>query len=300
MTQWYYSDAQRAQLGPVTADELAALHGRGQLPPDALVWREGMAGWRPWREMMGEVIAGSPAGLPASVAPAEQGTAVSRAETERSVYAPPLARLEAAPDRAPTGRIVHGGLWKRFAARMVDGVVVAMVLYALWLPLVFLGGGLDQPPGDPAAGAAATVLVLLIYPLSLLIPMVYYGWMQSSRRQATLGKLAVGIKVVRSDGRPVSFWRSALRELMYGLFGMVTCGTGPLIIGVMVAATERSQGLHDMASDTLVVDKFAFTDRPDLQDASLGTPAIVIFVLFGLLLVVATAAIVFAIAVGGR
>lgn len=299
MTQWYYSDAQRAQHGPVTADELAALHGRGQLPPDALVWREGMSAWRPWREMMGEVIAGSSPGT-ASATPVDDGAFVPYAETERSVYAPPLARLEAAPDRAPTGRIVHGGLWKRFAARMVDGIVVAMVLYALWLPLVFLGGGLDQPPGDPAAGAAATVLVLLIYPLSLLIPMVYYGWMQSSGRQATLGKLAVGIKVVRSDGRPVSFWRSALRELMYGLFGMVTCGTGPLIIGVMVAATERSQGLHDMASDTLVVDKFAFTDRPDLQDASLGTPAIVIFVLFGLLLVVATAAIVFAIAVGGR
>ena len=299
MTQWYYSDAQRAQHGPVTADELAALHGRGQLPPDALVWREGMSAWRPWREMMGEVIAGSSPGT-ASATPVDDGAFVPYAETERSVYAPPLARLEAAPDRAPTGRIVHGGLWKRFAARMVDGIVVAMVLYALWLPLVFLGGGLDQPPGDPAAGAAATVLVLLIYPLSLLIPMGYYGWMQSSGRQATLGKLAVGIKVVRSDGRPVSFWRSALRELMYGLFGMVTCGLGPLIIGVMVAATERSQGLHDMASDTLVVDKFAFTDRPDLQDASLGTPAIVIFVLFGLLLVVATAAIVFAIAVGGR
>ena len=299
MTQWYYSDAQRAQHGPVTADELAALHGRGQLPPDALVWREGMSAWRPWREMMGEVIAGSSPGT-ASATPVDDGAFVPYAETERSVYAPPLARLEAAPDRAPTGRIVHGGLWKRFAARMVDGIVVAMVLYALWLPLVFLGGGLDQPPGDPAAGAAATVLVLLIYPLSLLIPMVYYGWMQSSGRQATLGKLAVGIKVVRSDGRPVSFWRSALRELMYGLFGMVTCGIGPLIIGVMVAATERSQGLHDMASDTLVVDKFAFTDRPDLQDASLGTPAIVIFVLFGLLLVVATAAIVFAIAVGSR
>ena len=70
MTTWYYSDAQRAQHGPVTADELAALHGRGRLPPDALVWREGMAGWRPWREMMVEVIGGSPAGLPASVAPA--------------------------------------------------------------------------------------------------------------------------------------------------------------------------------------------------------------------------------------
>lgn len=296
MTTWYYSDAQRAQHGPVTADELAALHGRGQLPPDALVWREGMAGWRPWREMMGEVIAGIPAGLPASVSPPEP----SHAGAERSVYAPPLARVEAAPDRAPAGRIVHGGLWKRFAARVVDRILVSVVLCAIWLPLLSLVGEIDRKTDHPDAGAAVPLIVLLVYPLGLLIPMVYYGWMQSSGRQATLGKLAVGIKVVRSDGGPVSFWRSALRELLYGLFGLVTCGIGPLIIGIMVAATERSQGLHDMASDTLVVDKFAFTDRPDLQDASLGTPAIVIFALFGLLIVAAISAMVLAIAAGGR
>jgi len=299
MTAWYYSDAQRAQHGPVTADELAALHGRGQLPPDALVWREGMAAWQPWREMMGEVIAGRSPGT-ASVAPVDDGAFVPYAEAERSVYAPPLARVEAVPDQNLAQRVVYGGLWKRFAARMVDGILVGMVLYAIWLPLLFLGGGLDQVTGDPASGTAGTLIFLLIYPLGVLIPMVYYGWMQSSGRQATLGKLAVGIKVVRSDGSPVSFWRSALRELLYGVFGMFTCGIGPLIIGIMVAATQRSQGLHDMASDTLVVDKFAFTDRPDLQDESLGTGTIVIFVLFGLLVVVMIAAMMFAIAVGSH
>lgn len=296
MTTWYYSDAQRAQHGPVTADELAALHGRGQLPPDALVWREGMAAWRPWREMMGEVIAGRPAG-PAPAVPVDDGAFAPYAEAERSVYAPPLARVEAAPQWNRAERIVHGGLWKRFAARLVDGILVGIVLYAIWLPLLFLGGGFDGKSGNPGAGS---LIVLLVYPLSLLIPMVYYGWMQSSSRQATLGKLAVGIKVVRPDGGPVSFWRSALRELLYGLFGMVTCGFGPVVIGIMVAATERSQGLHDMASDTLVVDRHAFTDRPDLQDEALGTPAIVVFSLFGLLIVVMIAAMIFVVAVGRR
>ena len=58
MTEWYYSDAQRQQHGPVTPGDLAAMHTKGQLPPDTLVWREGMSEWKPWREMIREVVVG--------------------------------------------------------------------------------------------------------------------------------------------------------------------------------------------------------------------------------------------------
>ena len=42
-----------------------------------------------------------------------------------------------------------------------------------------------------------------------------------------------------------------------------------------------------MLCDTLVVDRWAFTDRPEWQERGLGTVTVVVLVLFGLLLAVA-------------
>ena len=70
MTQWFYSDTDRNRHGPVTAAELAELHQAGQLQPDTLVWREGLAQWAPWSSLIAEVIAPRPsAGAPPLAAP---------------------------------------------------------------------------------------------------------------------------------------------------------------------------------------------------------------------------------------
>lgn len=44
---WYYADASRTQKGPVTAQVLAYLHGRGEVNADTLVWHAGLSGWEP-------------------------------------------------------------------------------------------------------------------------------------------------------------------------------------------------------------------------------------------------------------
>lgn len=44
---WYYADASRTQKGPVSAQVLAYLHGRGELHADTLVWHAGLSGWEP-------------------------------------------------------------------------------------------------------------------------------------------------------------------------------------------------------------------------------------------------------------
>lgn len=56
-----------------------------------------------------------------------------------------------------------------------------------------------------------------------------------------------------------------------------------LMIGYLMAAfTERKQALHDLMCDTVVVDKWAFTENAHLQNRELGTVTIVILVLAGL------------------
>lgn len=323
MTEWYYSDAQRQQHGPVGSEELASLHGRGLLAPDSLVWREGLSAWVPWREIMHEVVSGvasTPTAIPAAspdtdaaatadpfaapaagepfpiadavpaTAPAGDDAFRPYAIAEASPYAPPQASVAGRdPGYVAGGHVVHAGLWKRFAASVIDSFVTTILSYALLIPLMLVGfgsmGAMGANPDNPFAAGASVAMMLLIYPILFAVPCVYFGWMQSSSLQASLGKMAIGIKVVRGDGTRVGFWRAFLRSLFYVVFGAVTCGLGVLISGLMAALTERKQALHDMVCDTLVVDKHAFTEHPEWQREELGVVTIVILVLFGLLFV---------------
>ena len=72
--------------------------------------------------------------------------------------------------------------------------------------------------------------------------------MQSSSRQATLGKMALGIKVTSLDGERISFLRATGRYFATILSSLL------LMIGyIMAAFTQRKQALHDMIASTLVV-----------------------------------------------
>lgn len=294
MTEWYYSDASRNRYGPVSEEELAALHANGALKPDTLVWREGMNEWRPWRDVIPEVVYGAEAkpadgGAIAAVsaaAPAvvDDGAYRPYAIAETSPYAPPQARVDEQERVVRGGRVVHAGFWKRFAASVIDSVVTTALVYAIQIPLMILFGiGMSTSLGsgdDPFSSGAGIAVLGLIYLISLTIPLMYFSWMHSSKNQASLGKMAIGIKVTRSNGERISFWRAFGRYWAFLLSYLI------LAIGLIMAGiTERKQGLHDMICDTLVVDKYAYTDHPEWQRDELGTVTIVILALFGLLFV---------------
>ena len=76
----------------------------------------------------------------------------------------------------------------------------------------------------------------------------YYLFMHSSSKQATLGKMAMGLKVTDLDGERIGVGKSFLRTI--GSFVSAVL----LMVGyLMVAFTERKQGLHDKIAGTLVV-----------------------------------------------
>ena len=287
MTDWYYSDAQRTQHGPVSAADLAALHTKGLLPAETLVWREGMSEWKPWREMIREVIAGDTPGdaraealVKAAEAAPDDGAYRPYAVAEPSPYAPPQARVEEARAVVHGGRVVYAGFWKRVAASFIDSFVTTALSYIVQIPLMMIFGVSMVGMGggdDPFASGAGIALIGLIYVVSIGIPLLYFSWMHSSTHQASLGKMAVGIKVVRTNGERISFWRAFGRY-----WGMVLSALILLIGYLMAGFTERKQALHDMISDTLVVDKHAYTDHPEWQREELGTVTIVILALAGL------------------
>lgn len=126
----------------------------------------------------------------------------------------------------------YGGFWIRFLAYLVDTVILTCVL----LLIAFLGAFL---------GPAGSLLIGVGW---LLLPLLYWGLMHASKRQASLGKALLGLKVTGLDGGRISVARSLGRELAKYVSAI------PMMIGFIVAAfTGRKQALHDLIASTIVV-----------------------------------------------
>ena len=282
MSNWYYADADRQRQGPLSAEELTLRFHQGKLRLDTLVWRDGLGEWQPLREFTSELaLHQAPAEtfytpVDPSVAAAPPITPAS--PLADSPYAPPTATLVGSHTAVLGGEVVYAGFWKRVAANIIDSFIVGIVGGIIG---AIIGGVLGAAMGmNGGLGGGGFIAIQLITNLvSITITAGYYAWFHSSINRATLGKMAIGIKVVRTDGEAISFLRGIGRYFAFLLSSLI------LMIGLLMAAfTERKQGLHDMLCDTLVVDKWAFTNHPEWQKRELGVVTIVILSLFGVLL----------------
>ena len=81
-----------------------------------------------------------------------------------------------------------------------------------------------------------------------LVNWLYAALLESSSYQATLGKMALGLKVIALEGHRISFARATGRH-----FAKILSLLMFLIGFIMVGFTRRKQGLHDMLAGTLVI-----------------------------------------------
>lgn len=272
---WFYVDAARQQQGPVSAEDLLARHARGELRADTLVWQAGMGEWQPLRQVMT---------LPAPAVP----TFEDPLPTSASIMAP-----GAEINRSD---IVYAGFWRRVAAYQLDSFIVGIVSYIVIIPFaMIIGLGSQQAmleSEDPSAVFSALwPMLVLMYLLVFAVQAAYFAWMHSRPAQATLGKMAVGIKAANANGGRISFGKGILRWLALFLSAL------PLGIGFLMAAfTERKRALHDMVCDTVVVDRWAYTDKPELQERGLDGVTIAILIIFGLMTLFGLAMLAFVVA----
>ncbi|TQV73820.1 hypothetical protein FLL45_13200 [Aliikangiella marina] len=162
------------------------------------------------------------------------GASLSQANTP---YQPPTSQAQ--PPMA--AGFVYGGFWKRFFAYFIDGIIFNFTFFmiAIW------GFGAAASLNDPFAMSSSVGLIYLFYYLSWWM---YYALQESSNAQATIGKRALGIKVVDMNGHALSFAHAAGRQAA----GAITAFT--LLIGYLLAAfTKRKQALHDLIAGTVIV-----------------------------------------------
>lgn len=147
----------------------------------------------------------------------------------------------------------YAGFWQRVIAFLIDGVIVnAAVLAVGFVAATLLRITLNPVAGGDPSSAMSLVsgLSALIYVLALVLPWLYFALMESSSRQATLGKSALGLIVTDENGGRVSFGRATGR-----FFGKFVSSLILYIGFLMVAFTDKKQGLHDIMAGTLVIDK---------------------------------------------
>ncbi|APV48643.1 hypothetical protein BWI17_02445 [Betaproteobacteria bacterium GR16-43] len=122
------------------------------------------------------------------------------------------------------------GVGIRIAAGIVDLIIMMIIIF----PLTFLAG---QSMG-------------LQLGLSL-VGIAYFIVMEALKGQ-TIGKMALGIKVVKKDGSPISWQESIIRNILR----IVDALPFLYLIGIiLIAVTANKQRVGDMAAGTLVVKK---------------------------------------------
>ena len=136
------------------------------------------------------------------------------------------------------------GLWSRLLAHGLDCLVglAAWLFCSMWLLI-----GLWALENSPRDLLDLAVLLLAMLALGMTLHIAYHVVLVGGCGQ-TLGKMALGIAVVRSDGGPAGYGRAMLRCLG-GLLCIASFGLG--YAAVLFTAERRS--LADWLAGTRVV-----------------------------------------------
>lgn len=154
-------------------------------------------------------------------------------------------------DSTEQASVSYGGFWKRLAAYILDWIILTIM--SILLLIVFstvLGSLLGEQTFQDGNETALLGLTFGADLVTLGLAWLYYAGMESSSKQATFGKLALGMKVTHLNGEPLSFLRASAR-----FFSKILSVLLFLIGFIMIAFTEKKQGLHDMIAGAIVVNK---------------------------------------------
>jgi uncharacterized RDD family membrane protein YckC len=141
----------------------------------------------------------------------------------------------------------YADFWIRFVAVFIDGIILNILGGIAGFIVGFMVAVITGAKGDTGIVMIAQALAIFV---GIIIAWLYRALLESSPRQATLGKQAMGIVVTDLNGDRISFGKATARSFSKYLSAII------LLIGyIMAAFTEQKQALHDIIAGTLVVKK---------------------------------------------
>lgn len=139
----------------------------------------------------------------------------------------------------------YAGFWKRFAACLIDGIITNIAGFIFGFFIGFFDGFSKALGG---VGLGDTTAINSVF--SLIVGWLYFSIMESSDKQATIGKMALGIIVTDTEGKRISFGRATGRYFSKIISALI------LLIGfIMAGFTKKKQALHDIIANSLVINK---------------------------------------------
>ena len=177
-------------------------------------------------------------------------------------------------------KIWYSGFWVRGAAHIIDGLVVFGIIVCIGLPLSIFFGFFSV-----ILGPLGFILQFVVSFLGLFIAWGYFIFM-THKYQATLGKMAVGVKVTAETGEKLSLKNIVIRETIGKFVSSLIFGVGY----IMIAFTQKKQGLHDMIVRSAVVYK-------DVQQGPNKGVVGVVYAVYVFLMMMVMAAVTFMIIV---
>lgn len=172
------------------------------------------------------------------------------------------------------GTVQVATMGRRFGARVIDAVIISVlyfILSAVGFAGVFgaaegmedcnnldpLGSAYEACVNDQAEAAGGMIAaffgVILIFFLATLL----YEWLMIAFLGATVGKLALGLKVVKENTGQVPGIGGGFIRWIIPMAGALLCGIGQLLVYLspFFDNSGKLQGWHDRASGTLVIKK---------------------------------------------
>lgn len=132
--------------------------------------------------------------------------------------------------------LAQAGVGSRFVAQLVDGLLVAALVLAVVVAAVLVEDG-------PMA-------MLIGGGLAFFLQIGYFAAWEARWRGQTPGKRAVGLRVLRADGSPVTATEALLRNILRLVDLLPVLG----LVGIVsILATRRDQRVGDLAAGTVVV-----------------------------------------------
>lgn len=156
----------------------------------------------------------------------------------------------------------YAGFLRRLVAAIVDGTIVSVISQVIFTPISLMFG-LGAAPvlsgltasGDEtvAAGFVAAMMGLagVSFIISFIIQALYFGGFLVYKQGQTLGKMFLGIRVVSIDGKPITWGKALLREILGKMISVLVLGLGYL----WVIWDGKKQAWHDKIAGTYVVYK---------------------------------------------
>ena len=139
--------------------------------------------------------------------------------------------------------VVLAGLGSRFVAYLIDFAIQVALFVGFILIVGATQAGGDETTRLIVGGSTALFVLLDFFGYFVVFEMLTSG--------RSIGKMANGLRVVRSDGSPEGFWASLLRNALRFIdmipFPFYAVGS------VLILATSRNQRLGDLGGSTVVI-----------------------------------------------